>query len=96
MAKGGSAAIGYGALTVSTTAVDFSGALAAYQSANHALVTVETAAVRVRTDGTAPTSSEGHILNPGDTFTYNGQLSKVQFIRKDSADATLRCTFSYD
>jgi hypothetical protein len=96
MAESGSSAIGYGSLTVSTTALDLSTVLATdFTKATHVLVTVETAGVRVRTDGAAPTSTEGHLLNAGDDFSYAGQLSKLQFIRSGGSDATLRCTFSY-
>lgn len=97
MAESGSSAIGYGSLTVSTTALDLSTVLATtdFEKATHVLVTVETAPVRVRTDGVAPTSSEGHLLNAGDDFRYAGQLSKLQFIRSGGSDATLRCSFSY-
>lgn len=59
------------------------------------MITVEANPLRFRLDGTAPTSSEGHLLQPGDALTITGfsNLSKLRFIRQGSADATLRVTY---
>jgi hypothetical protein len=48
--------------------------------ATAALITVETASVRWRDDGTAPTTSLGMLLTAGQSFTYYGNLSAIQFI----------------
>lgn len=50
--------------------------------ANFALIRVETANVRWRDDGTAPTTTVGMPLNSTDTFMleYSGNLSAIQFI----------------
>ena len=57
--------------------------------------TVETASVRVRWDGTSPTSSIGHLYNATDTLpilTSIGDLKNFRAIRTGSS-ATLRCTY---
>lgn len=48
--------------------------------ATAALITVETAGVRWRDDGSAPTASVGMPLTAGQSFTYYGNLSAIQFI----------------
>ncbi len=97
--------IDYATLTVSSTAVTLvtnaSPTLPA--NAKGAIITVETDQVRYREDGTAPTSSEGILLNPGDVLTYDSWTSDdskrriliaVKFIRVTS-DAALKIHY-YD
>lgn len=49
--------------------------------ANFALITAETAAVRWRDDGTAPTASVGMPMATSDApLQYSGTLSALQFI----------------
>jgi len=62
------------------------------QKHNYAFITVETAAVRWRCDGTDPTAAEGHILEVGDTLELEGmdELTKFKAIRKDGVDAALK------
>lgn len=83
----------YESLTVSTGSVGLTDAT--FGDRDHAFITCETATVRFRLDGIAPTASVGHELDPGDTLTLdrNDQLEDVLFIRRDSTDATLRCSF---
>jgi len=72
--------LGFCQIAVST-AVTLSSACANYPSNSNAIVVVvETAAVRWRDDGTAPTSSVGMFLDIGSTLTYMGDISKVQFV----------------
>lgn len=80
-------------LTVSTVSVGLTAAT--FDQQEFALITVETAAVRFRLDGTAPTSTVGHVLSPGDTLelTSGEQLSMIRFIRRDGVDATLSCSY---
>ena len=80
-------------LTVSTVAVGFTAATRGDRT--HAHVVVETAAVRYRTDGTAPTASVGTVLEPGDVLELDSthDLVNIQFIRRDGADATLNSHF---
>lgn len=60
--------------------------------AQFAIITVETAAVRWRDDGTAPTSTIGMLQAIGSTFTYFGNLAKIQFIQV-AAGASLDITY---
>lgn len=53
--------------------------------ATAALVTVETAGVRWRDDGTAPTATIGMPLSAGQSFTYYGNLSAIQFIAQSGS-----------
>lgn len=48
--------------------------------ASLAVFVAETQDVRWRDDGTAPTASVGMLLAKGVEFTYQGDLSKIQFI----------------
>lgn len=56
---------------------------------------VEDAQIRVRVDGSAPTSSVGEILNPYDRFTLWGpeQAYKFRAIRTGASSATLRARY---
>jgi hypothetical protein len=64
------------------------------QRVDEALFTIETNAIRVRFDGTAPTAAVGHLFQPGDTFTVTGQtnVTKVKMIRQ-TADASVSVTY---
>lgn len=91
-------AFAYESITVSSTAQKFT--KATYdtdedpQRARKALVTVETAAIRYRVDGTDPTSSEGHKLGVGDVLTIlgYGNIKRFRAIRV-SSDATIKVTY---
>lgn len=94
--------LGYESITVSTTSV--SPITTTIQStltnglreqAVEAVVTIETNPIRYRVDGTAPTSSEGHLLNAGDVLTVQGfqNITNLKMIRQGSADATVRITY---
>lgn len=80
-------------VTVSTNSTALT--TATLNDAQFALITVETAAVRFRIDGTAPTASVGHVLEPGDILELdrNSQLAEIRFIRRDGVDATLRVSY---
>ena len=69
---------------------------ATYGTSKRALLTVETAQIRFRLDGTAPTSSVGHIANAGDQIVLasNGDIANFKAIRTTSTSATLRCSYS--
>ena len=88
-------------ITVAGTAVGFTAATIAPSGATNtpatmATVTVETAPVRYRTDGTAPTASVGTLLNIGDRITVWGQgdVAAIQFIRTTGTSATIDCEYS--
>jgi hypothetical protein len=91
----------YASLAVSSAAVDLSNATPALPAnAIGALITVEGDQVRFRSDGTAPTSAEGHLLNVDDVLSFVGAnfqevLETIQFIRV-TGDATLRITYFKD
>ena len=73
--------------------------------ARGAVITVETAQIRYRDDGTAPTDTEGHILNVGDVLTFDSWtipeqswkqvLKAIQFIRTGGTSGALRISW-YD
>lgn len=48
--------------------------------ASMALIVCETANVRWRDDGIAPTSSVGMLFSAGQEFQYSGNLQGIQFI----------------
>tara|TARA_R100001230_G_C5552623_1_gene79756 strand:+ start:241 stop:576 length:336 start_codon:yes stop_codon:yes gene_type:complete len=55
---------------------------------------IESAAVRARGDGTAPTGSEGQLISSGDTvYLGESEFSSMEFIRDTSTDAELRGHF---
>ena len=84
-------AIDFETLTISTAAVSITAGIID-QHHDDALITVETAAVRFRIDGTAPTATVGHILGVGDVLRLRGmgEIGKFQAIRRDASDATLQ------
>ena len=62
--------------------------------ASRAYVTVENAQIRFRTDGTAPTTTEGHIVNPGTALELLGIGNIIGFKAiATSATATLKVTY---
>ena len=55
---------------------------------------IESAAVRARGDGTAPTASEGQLISSGDTiYLGESEFSSMEFIRQASTDVELRGHF---
>ena len=80
-------------ITVTSTAVGFTTAKVG-PNRTHAMVTVETDQVRFWATGDTPTSTEGHLLNAGDTLLLDSQdqLQSVLFIRV-TTDATIQCSF---
>ena len=83
--------LGFQQLTVSTSALG----LTVPTGASRALIRVAGAnGVTWRDDGTAPTAAIGHLLVSTDPFLlYDGELSKIQFIRTGAADATLNVSY---
>ncbi len=68
-----------------------------YGNRTEAFITVEVAAVRWWTGDVPPTSSVGHILSVGDIIKLHSALDiqNIKFIRRDGADATLRCSYGH-
>lgn len=81
-------------ITVSSTAVGL--ATTTYSPTGRGQMTtctarLETAQVRFRFDGTAPTSTVGFLLEDGDVLTIerHDHMRLIKFIRTTGADATL-------
>ncbi len=94
MALTGNSATASQALVVSTVAVSAVGYSGSSVVGNNSVVCfdVQTSNVRVRWDGTAPTSTVGHLLYVGSAYTWDvDQFNAAQFIRDTtaSADATI-------
>ena len=65
---------------------------ATYTDVNVALIQAESQNVRWRDDGTAPTSTVGHILYVGESMFYEGDMNNLKFI-ETAASAKLSVTF---
>ncbi len=90
-------AFAHEALSVSGTSTPFTAATwknpSSGSAARKALVTVETATVRWRCDGTDPTASTGHQLGAGQSMeVWGDDMNRIEFIRETS-DATVRVTY---
>lgn len=80
------------ALTVDATAggVQFA---AFHADTTHVILDVQTAQVRVTFDGSAPTATDGHILEAGDWGTWSKALAvAAKFIRTGATSATIHCS----
>jgi len=95
--------IDYSVMTVSNAALSLTSATPTLPDrARGCLITVETDQVRWRADGTAPTNTEGHLLEAGDVLSFNswdapGQnwrsiLKAILFIRVTN-DAKLKISW---
>lgn len=60
-----------------------------------AVITVETAPIRYWVDGSAPTSSEGHLVGDGGTIVLqsNDEIRKFRAIRSTGVSGVLQITF---
>lgn len=85
----------YESITVAGTAIGLTAAT--HLKAQHAIITVETAQVRVRFDGTAPTATEGHIVDVGDVIHLNtgSQMTKFKAIRTGTTSGVLKVTYLF-
>ena len=83
----------YESLTIADTALGLTASKISGQSV--AFITVETAQIRFRLDGTAPTASEGHLLEAGDDLTLEGATTMASFkvIRTTATSAVLKCSY---
>lgn len=79
-------------LTATEYTVDSSGT---GEKAKRAIITVEDAQIRYTYDGTTPTSTVGHALNPFDVLTLVGSdnISNFKAIRKGSTNAKISITY---
>lgn len=87
-------AFAYESLTV-TNGAAVSLTIATYDAARHAMITVENNPIRFRIDGTAPTTTEGHLVASGDTIDldYSTDIYHFKAIAT-GANATIRVTYS--
>jgi len=85
----------YESLTVANAAEGIGPAWANSKTAYKAFMTAETAEMRFRFDGTAPTSTEGHIIDDGDTLELYGNKNIVNFlaIRTGNDSGVLKITY---
>ena len=67
-----------------------------YGAATKAELTLETAQVRVRKDGTDPTSSEGHLVEVGDIIVLNSaaDLETFKAIRTGTTSGVFKVSYS--
>ncbi len=80
--------VGYESLSVTDTA---SGLTSRPNAARSYVGRVETADIRYRGDGTAPTAGEGVLLQVGDIFVLNdSEIDRTKFIRKGSTSGVIR------
>ncbi len=91
-------AFAFESVTVSDTAGGLTAATynpAANGRAQRAYITVETAQIRYRLDGTDPTASVGHILEVGDILIIDGNanIANANFIRTGGTSGTIRVTY---
>lgn len=66
-----------------------------YGTATRAVLTVEDASIRVRSDGTSPTASEGHLVEPGSTIVLESadELSNFEAIRTGATSAVIKASY---
>ena len=93
VAEGGSSTLDYESITVADSAIG--GTSATYLTATRAEMTLETAQIRIRVDGTDPTSSEGHLVEVGDVIvlTSASQISNFKAIRTGASSGVLKVTY---
>ena len=65
---------------------------------NYAVACIETAAIRVRHDGTAPTGTNGVLVTNGEFLEIYGEdtLDQIQMIRDTSTSAVLNIAYGVD
>lgn len=68
-----------------------------YKDAVKLFITVETNSIRLRWDGTNPTTSVGHLLTAGSSITLIGEqnISKLRMIAA-AADGVVMVTYYYN
>lgn len=86
------------AITVADTAIGPTAAThvaTTTRKATRAYVTVETASIRVRYDGTNPTASVGHLKQAGEEFIIEGSanIAALKMIRTGSTSASVHITY---
>lgn len=91
------AAFAFETITVSSTGIGFTAATyapATGPQAMMALITIETNAIRFRSDGTAPTAAIGHPVSAGSTIEVCGTANVRNFLMiRQSADASASVSY---
>ena len=84
---------GFESVTVEDSAIGLTSST--YGKAQAAEMTLETAQIRVRFDGTDPASDEGHIMEIGDVICLNsaGSLPRFNAIRTGPTSGVLKITY---
>ena len=88
--------VDYAAITVANSAGTILGlaSISLPTSAKSFVGTLETAPIRARGDGTSPTTSEGVLLNAGDTIVLSdSEINNMEFIRTTSTSGDIRGHF---
>ena len=86
----------YESITVADAAISLTSATYDQVGYNiQAFITLETAQVRWRIDGTDPTSSEGHLLEIGQNLSLNDSQAVKNFraIRTGSSSGVIKVTY---
>lgn len=93
VAEVGHVPFAYESIIVADTAIGCTPAT--YDNAIHAELTLETGQVRIRVDGTDPTSSVGHLVEVGDTIrlTSAAQIANFRAIRTGGTSGKLPVTY---
>ena len=87
-------ALNHETVTVAGAAIGITSSASGGVLPHAALITVEVAQISVTVDGTTPTPTVGHILEPGDeiTLTDRGEVMNFRAIRTGGTSATLKVT----
>ena len=83
----------YESVTVAAVAIGLTSGT--YDDATRAEITLETAQIRFRVDGSDPTSSEGHIVDADDVIVLNSaaQIAGFKAIRTGGTSGVLKATY---
>lgn len=89
----GIVAFAFESVTVAATAIGLTSGT--YKDAIYAEMTLETAPIRIRIDGTNPTATEGHLIERYDVLTLGGtkQISQFKAFRDGAVSGVLKVTY---
>ena len=86
----------YETITVANTAIGLTASkLTTARKPISVFITIEDAEIRYRMDGTTPTSTVGHILQPGDSLLVEGwhNMNNIKFIRTTATSGILQVSY---
>lgn len=91
---GATDAYAFESITVAASAIGLTSAT--FDDSTKAEMTLETAQIRVRKDGTNPAAGEGHLVEVGDTIILNSAADLATFkgIRTGTVSGVLKVTYS--